>query len=336
METFIIAEAGVNHNGSLATAIEMVRRAAEAGADAVKFQTFRAEDTVTASAPKAEYQNAGDRSDSQYAMLKKLELEDEAFAVLADECRRCGVEFMSTPFSLSAARLLETLGMRYWKIPSGEITNRPLLEYVGSVAPKVIMSTGMCEMSEIEDALAAVTSGGIGRDDIYLLHCTTAYPTPADRVNLRAMDALRSFGTAGVGYSDHTEGIVIPVAAVALGATIIEKHFTLDRDMPGPDHRASLTPDMLALMVTDIRTVSAALGDGTKRRVDIEAANMAAARKSLVACRPITRGEVFTADNITSKRPGTGLSPMLLPDLLGRTAKHNYLTDQQILNDELT
>ena len=329
--TIIIAEAGVNHNGSVDTALEMIARAAEAGVDYVKFQTFKAESLVTASAPKARYQqeNCGS-SDSQLAMLKGLELSEADFVRLSDECRRLGVGFMSTPFDLPSIDFLATLGMDYWKIPSGEITNLPYLRRIARAGGSVILSTGMSTLDETAEAVDALTQGGIPRSDIYLLHCTTQYPTPYEAVNLRAMESLASLGCAGVGYSDHTRGITVPVAATALGACIIEKHFTLDRNMPGPDHKASLNPQELTEMVRAIRDTELALGSPEKRVTDTERPNIAVARKSIVASRHIRKGELLSDLNLTAKRPGTGLSPMLWDSVTGTPAMRDFAPDEQI------
>lgn len=334
-KTFIIAEAGVNHCGNIELALKMVHEAKRAGADAVKFQTFHAEDLVTADAPKARYQKENDGASSQFEMLKRLELSEEDHKAIMAECEKVGIEFMSTPFSIRSARFLKDLGMKTWKIPSGEITNRPLLEYIAGVAEKVIMSTGMTTTDEITEAVVAMLISGLKKENLYLLHCTTAYPTQLADVNLRAMEALRKFACKGVGYSDHTQGILAPVAAVAMGALIIEKHFTLDRNLPGPDHKASLLPDEFARMVADIRDVEKAMGDGTKKPVKAEIPNKAIARKSIVAACPISKGEKFTADNLTTKRPGTGISPMRWYELIGKKAKHNYNIDDLILNSEI-
>lgn len=336
MRTFIIAEAGVNHNGDLDMARKMVAEACAMGADAVKFQTFRAEELVTQYARKADYQNAGDNSASQYEMLKKLELSRRDHEILLDDCRKLGIEFMSTPFSVESARFLAELGMKTWKIPSGEITNRPLLEYIASLAPEsVIMSTGMATMKEIMEAVTVLTDGVAKPQKLYLLHCTTAYPTPLADVNLRAMARLLLPGVTAVGYSDHTEGTIVAPAAVALDAAIIEKHFTLDKSLPGPDHKASVTPDEFRRMVSDIRAVEMALGSAEKAPAEAERPNMAVARKSIVAATEIAGGETFTADNLCCKRPGNGISPMCINDLIGRKAKHAYLPEQQIRIDEL-
>lgn len=329
--TIIIAEAGVNHNGSLDTAMEMVRKGAEAGVDYVKFQTFKAESLVSASAPKARYQqeNCGN-DDSQLAMLKGLELCEDDFISLAGECRRQGVGFMSTPFDLGSIEFLSTIGMDYWKIPSGEITNLPYLRRIASAGGRVILSTGMSTLDEVADAVNVLSDGGIPKSDIYLLHCTTQYPTPFEAVNLRAMDTLRTLNCAGVGYSDHTQGITVPVAAVARGAGIIEKHFTLDRNMPGPDHKASLNPEELRMMVTAIREAELSLGSSEKTVTEAERPNIAVARKSIVASRHIRKGELLDGSNLTAKRPGTGLSPMLWDEVTGTVAVRDFAPDEPI------
>lgn len=330
--TIIIAEAGVNHCGAVDMAIEMIHAAAKAGADFIKFQTFKAERLVSPGAKKAKYQqeNLADGNDSQLEMLRALELSADDFIRLAEECRRAGIGFMSTPFDCEAVDELLPLGMEYWKIPSGEITNLPLLRKIGSLQSKVIMSTGMSTLEEVEAAVDALEKAGTKRADIILLHCTTQYPAPFGSVNLRAMDSLRALSCGGVGYSDHTEGIAVPVAAVALGACVIEKHFTLDRSLPGPDHLASLTPAELEAMVREIRQVELAIGTGDKTVADAERPNIAVARKSIVAARQIRRGELFTEDNLTCKRPASGLSPMLWDTVLGKPAPADYEPDQPI------
>lgn len=335
MSVLIIAEAGVNHNGSLETALKMVHEAKAAGADAVKFQTFWADEITTPDAPKAGYQKVTDIAPSQYEMLKRLELDRDDFIKISRECDKIGIEFMSTPFSVSAAGFLAEIGMKTWKIPSGEITNLPLLEYVGSVASRIVMSTGMSRMDEIADAVDVLEKAGAKRDAVFLLHCTTAYPTPPADVNLRAMETLRRFEVAGVGYSDHTRGITVPLAAVAMGAQIIEKHFTLDRTLAGPDHSASVDPKELSEMVKGIREVELALGNGFKEPVASEIPNIEIARKSIVALKDIEEGEIFATDNITAKRPGTGLSPMKWHDLLGRRAIRSYKKNEFIQKDEI-
>lgn len=327
-EIRIIAEAGVNHNGSVPLAKEMIRRAADCGADIIKFQTFEPQALVTRSARKAAYQEqATGSSEGQLAMLQKLQLPREAYPELMEECRKCGVEFLSTPFDLSSIRLLEELKIGCWKVPSGEITNLPYLQAVAQTGKPVILSTGMAELCEVERALEILRTGGA---PITLLHCTTEYPAPFGEVNLRAMWTLREHFSLPVGYSDHTEGIEIPIAAAALGAVILEKHFTLDQTMPGPDHRASLEPKELRAMVKAVRHIEAALGDGKKQPAPSEIKNRQAARKSIVAARPIAAGEPFTEQNLTVKRPGTGISPMRWYELLGKAAKRDFEEDELI------
>ena len=330
---FIIAEAGVNHNGNEAIAHKLVDAAAEAGADAVKFQTFRASELVSASAPKALYQQrTTDVAESQLSMIRRLELNETAHRSLMEHCSQRGIRFLSSPFDLHSIDFLHSLGLETFKIPSGEITNIPYLRRIGNCGVPVILSTGMSVLGEIEKALEVLEHVGTPRERITLLHCTTEYPAPVGEINLRAMETLlRAFpGIAGVGYSDHTQGIHIPVAAAAMGACVIDKHFSLDRNMEGPDHKASLEPDELASMVRAIRDVERARGDGIKRPTDSELSNIRVARKSLVAARPIQKGEVFSEENLTVKRPGTGVSPLLWDDYIGRTALRDYQTDELI------
>lgn len=355
MRTCIIAEAGVNHNGSLSMALELIDAAAAAGADVVKFQTFKTEREISRRAPKAEYQKqTTDEAETQYEMVKKLELDIEAHKVLAARCRKQGIEFMSSPFDIGSLKMLaEELQVSTIKIPSGEITNGLLLLEAARTGKPVILSTGMSVLGEIEEALGVLAFGYIGADTtpgrsffraaycspagqemlqskVALLHCTTEYPAPFADVNLRAMDTLHTVFGLPVGFSDHTAGVVIPIAAAARGATIIEKHFTLDKSLPGPDHKASLEPKELKEMVEGIRTVELALGNSRKVPAPSELKNLVIARKSLVADGYIRGGEYFTVDNVTAKRPGTGLSPMEYWDLLGKTAKRNYLEDEVI------
>lgn len=331
MSTLVIAEAGVNHNGDPALALRLVDIAADAGADVVKFQTFKADRVVTARAAKAEYQKRTMSADeSQQDMLRRLELSREMHERLIAHCRRRGIAFLSTAFDEDSVDMLVELGQDRFKIPSGEITNLPYLRHVGRYAMPVMLSTGMATLDEVGAALHALEAAGAPRARITILHCTTEYPAPMEDVNLRAMLALHdAFGVA-VGYSDHTVGIEIPVAAVALGATVIEKHFTTDRSLPGPDHRASLEPAELAAMVAAIRNVERALGDGRKQPTAAELKNAAVARRSLVAARAIRQGETFTATNIVARRPGTGISPMRWDDVIGRTAKRAFAADELI------
>lgn len=329
--TIIIAEAGVNHNGDIATAMKLIQAGAAAGVDYVKFQTFKAERLVTTSAVRAQYQadNCGG-AETQFQMLKRLELSDSELASLRDECLRCGIGFLSSPFDIEAIETLASLGMTLWKIPSGEITNLPFLRAIAAQKGDIILSTGMSILDEVSAAVDELCAAGAARDRITLLHCTTQYPTPMRDVNLRAMDQLASLGCKAVGYSDHTPGITIPIAAVARGAAVIEKHFTLDRNMTGPDHKASLEPDELSEMVRTIRQVEEALGSPDKHVTPSELPNIAVARKSIVAACPIKKGELLTAQNITIKRPGMGLSPMLWDSVIGAVATQDFDTDQLI------
>ena len=327
----IIAEAGVNHNASMEMARRMVVEAAKAGADYVKFQTAVPELVISSIAPKAEYQKeTTGASESQLEMCKAIHLPLSAYPELAGLCRQEGIGFMSTPFDLVSIDSLAGLDMDFWKIPSGEITNLPYLRKIASKGGRVILSTGMSTLDEVSAAVGVLVSGGIDRKDIYLLHCTTQYPTPYSDVNLRAMDALRSLDVGGVGYSDHTLGIEVPVAAAALGAQVIEKHFTLDKSLPGPDHRASLDPTELAAMVKAVRHIEEALGSGDKTVAESERPNIEVARKSIVAARDISAGETFTEDNITVKRPGNGISPMEWDNVIGRVAKQDFPYDTLI------
>jgi N,N'-diacetyllegionaminate synthase len=328
---FIIAEAGVNHNGSLEMALQLVDVAADAGADAVKFQTFTADALVSKTAQKADYQKQTTNADeSQYAMLKRLELSKEDHLAIIKRCQTRQIQFLSTPFDLSSIALLHTLGMTTYKVPSGELTNLPYLRQVATVAQQVILSTGMANLAEVEGALQVLLATGLRRDQVIILHATTEYPCPIDEVNLTAMLTLKHAFSVVVGYSDHTKGIEIPVAAVAMGAKVIEKHFTLDNRLPGPDHIASLEPQELKAMVSAIRNIEMALGDGIKRPSLSEQKNMTVARKSLVASRLIKKGELLTPDNMTVKRPGTGISPMRWDDVMGRTACKDFMVDEQI------
>ncbi len=350
---FIIAEAGVNHNGSLTLARELIDVAVAAGADAVKFQTFKAEKLVSRAAKKADYQiRTTAAAESQLEMVKKLELDTEAHRCLIEHCRRRGIQFLSTPFDFDSVDLLaRTFDLPCLKIPSGEITNGPLLLKIAGTGKPVILSTGMSTLGDIEQALSVLAFGYLGadtppslsafqeafrsapgqqvlREKVRLLHCTTEYPAPFVEVNLRAMATMAGAFGLPIGFSDHTEGIAIPLAAVALGATIVEKHFTLDRTLPGPDHRASLEPGELQAMVSGIRQVEAAMGSGAKLPGNSESRNLTVARKSLVANCAIGAGETFSVDNLTIKRPGTGISPMQYWEYLGKEARRDFATDE--------
>lgn len=327
----IIAEAGVNHNASMEMARRMVREAARAGADYVKFQTAVPELVISSIAPKAEYQKeTTGEGESQLDMCRAIHLPLWAYAELAELCREEGIGFMSTPFDLVSIDTLAPLGMDYWKIPSGEITNLPYLRKIASKGGKVILSTGMSTLDEVETAVSVLEKGGIPRRDVILLHCTTQYPTPMEDVNLRAMDTLATLGCGGIGYSDHTLGIEVPIAAAARGAAVLEKHFTLDKNLPGPDHRASLEPAELKAMVDAVRNIEVALGTGVKTAAPSEVANINVARKSIVAARDIKCGETFTEENITVKRPGGGINPMLWDDVIGKRASRDFAYDTLI------
>lgn len=331
--TLIIAEAGVNHNGSIELAKRLVDKAVEAGVDYIKFQTFKASKLVTKAAKQAEYQqkNVGKEGDSQYQMLKKLELSPEEHKVLIAYCQQKGIKFFSTAFDFNSIEYLHSLNLGLWKIPSGEVTNYPFLKRIAAYNEPTILSTGMCDMEDVKAAVNALYKNGLSKENLILLHCNTEYPTPFEDVNLKAMDSLRQEFGVEVGYSDHTKGIEVPIAAVALGATVIEKHFTLDRNMEGPDHKASLEPNELKDMVTAIRNIEKAVGgDGTKHVSESERKNISIARKSIVAACDIKAGEVFTEQNLTVKRPGNGVSPMRWEAVIGMTAKRDFSEDDLI------
>lgn len=325
----IIAEAGVNHNGSFVLAKQMVDVAKEAGADYIKFQTFSPERLVSQFAEKAEYQkkNTGE-DESQLQMLKRLALEKEVFCKLKEYCSMVGIGFISTPFDLESIDFLGNLDMDFWKIPSGEVTNLPYLEKIAKTGRKVIMSTGMCDIQEIKEAIGVLEDNGT--KEIILLHCNTQYPTPYEHVNLKAMHTIWRETGKEVGYSDHTQGIEVSIAAVALGATVIEKHFTLDKEMDGPDHKASLNPQELKAMVEAIRNIEKAVGNEEKEPSPSEKENKSVARKSIVAGENIKRGEIFTEDNLTVKRPGNGISPMRWYEILGTKAVKDFVKDELI------
>ncbi|OZB49334.1 MAG: N-acetylneuraminate synthase [Polynucleobacter sp. 39-45-136] len=328
---FVIAEAGVNHNGSIALAKKLVDVAVESGADAVKFQSFKADSLVIKFAEKAEYQKkATGNNESQYEMLKKLELSVDEHQVLMSYCQGKKIQFLSTPFDCDSVDMLDSFDMPIFKIPSGEITNLPYLERIGRLNKRVILSTGMSNLSDIENALGILTESGTEREKISILHATTEYPCPIDEVNIRAMQTIKENFGLNVGYSDHTQGIEISIAAVALGASIIEKHFTLDRSMEGPDHKSSLEPYELKAMIKAIRNVEQALGDGFKGPTDSEKKNLAIARKSIVALQNIQKGELFSEQNLAIKRPGTGISPMRWREVMGKRAIRNFLIDELI------
>lgn len=326
---FIIAEAGVNHNGSIEIAKKMIDAATLAGADAIKFQTFKSEELVCRDAEKAEYQKLMTKSDeSQYDMLKRLELNFEQHEEIIKYCNEKGIMFLSTAFDLESIDMLKKLGIKIFKIPSGEITDYPYLRKIGRLKKKVIMSTGMCEMQEIEDALKVLKDNGTS--DIAILHCNTDYPTPIQDVNLKAMNEIKERFNLKVGYSDHTLGIEVPIAAVALGAEIIEKHFTLDRNMDGPDHKASLEPDELKRMIFSIRNIEKALGNGKKVISFSEHKNIASTRKSIVAKTDIKKGQIFSERNLICKRPGIGISPMKWNEIIGIRSNKDYKKDELI------
>jgi len=328
VSVFIIAEAGVNHNGSIQLAYKLIDVASASGADAVKFQTFKAENLVSKNAQKAEYQKqVTNQSESQFNMLKKLELNTNAHKKLINYCKKKDIVFLSTPFDHKSIDLLNELELQIFKIPSGEITNLTYLRHIGSLGKEVILSTGMSTLKEIEEALMILTSAGTSKENITILHANTMYPTPMEDVNLRAMQTIQDkFGVA-VGYSDHTLGIEVDIAAVAMGATIIEKHFTIDKTMDGPDHKSSIDPEELKAMVSSIRNIEKALGSSIKKPSKSEKPNISMARKSIVARKSIKKGELFTENNLTTKRPGTGLSPMEWDSIIGKVAKRDYQID---------
>ena len=331
--TLIIAEAGVNHNGSLDIAKQLVDKAAEAGVDYVKFQTFKSEKLVTKSARQADYQQknlGGNEGDSQLDMLKKLELSVEDHYILLDYCKQKGIKFLSTAFDIESIDFLHSLHIGLWKIPSGEITNYPYLKKIAQYGEPVILSTGMSEMEDIAAAMNVLLKYGLQRSQITILHCNTEYPTPYADVNLKAMCQIEDEFHVSIGYSDHTKGIEVPIAAVALGASVIEKHFTLDRNMDGPDHKASLEPNELKSMVSAIRHIEQAIGAGEKTASASEKKNISIVRKSIVAACDIKAGDIFTEENLTVKRPGNGISPMRWEEVLGQKAKKDFNEDELI------
>jgi|TARA_B110000211_G_scaffold191252_1_gene218052 N,N'-diacetyllegionaminate synthase len=332
MSVFIIAEAGVNHNGSIDLAKKLIDVAVNSGADAVKFQTFTAKNLVRKDAQKAKYQKqTTDASESQFDMLKTLELDMEAHKELMAYCQEKEIIFLSTPFDHESINLLNDLGLKTFKIPSGEITNLPYLRHIGSLGKQVILSTGMADLCEVGDALSILINAGTAKNNITVLHANTMYPTPMEDVNLNAMLTMQKEFGVSVGYSDHTLGIEVDIAAVAMGANVIEKHFTLDKSMEGPDHQASLGPQELKAMVSAIRNIEKALGSSQKKPSPSESENINIVRKSIVASKNIEKGEVLTVNNITVKRPGTGISPMKWNEIISTFAKKNYQMDDLIL-----
>jgi len=330
-KVFIIAEAGVNHNGSIELAKKLIDVASESGADAVKFQTFKAEKLVSKSAEKADYQKqTTNNSESQFDMIKKLELDLDTHKELISYCKTKNIMFLSTPFDHDSIELLNDLELKIFKIPSGEITNLPYLRHIGSLKKEVIISTGMADIGEIEDALDVLITSGTKKENIIVLHANTMYPTPMDDVNLKAMVTIGNTFDVAFGYSDHTLGIEVDIAAVAMGASCIEKHFTLDKTMEGPDHKASLEPDELKAMVKAIRNIELALGNGVKKPSKSEIPNMQIARKSIVAKIDIKKGEILTEENITIKRPGDGISPIRWDEIVGTVANKDYVKDELI------
>lgn len=331
MSVYIIAEAGVNHNGSVLLAKKLIDVASDAQADAVKFQTFKTENLVSKKAEKAEYQKQTTGSkETQFEMIKKLELDANIHRELIAYCKKKNIIFLSTPFDLESIDLLVDLGLETFKIPSGEITNLPYLRKIGGLDKKIVLSTGMANMDEISDALEILLKVGTQKENITILHANTEYPTPMEDVNLKAMVAIGQKFDIDYGYSDHTLGIEVDIAAVAMGAKVIEKHFTLDKTMEGPDHKASLEPNELKAMVSSIRNIEKALGDGIKRPSKSEKPNIRIARKSIVASKSIKKGELLNESNLKIKRPGDGISPMKWDEVIGTTAKKNYEEDQLI------
>ncbi len=329
--TIIIAEAGVNHNGSMVSAKKLVDVAADAGADYVKFQTFKADTLVTQSAEKAEYQKIiTDKSESQFEMIKKLELDKSAHDELIKHCEEKGIRFLSAAFDHDSIELLADLNIPLYKIPSGEITNLPYLRHIGRMGKPIILSTGMSTLEEVQKALNVLLESGVEKEKITILHCNTEYPTPMEDVNLKAMLTIREELGVNIGYSDHTLGIEVPIAAVAMGATVIEKHFTLDRTLTGPDHAASLEPHELKSMVTAIRNIKKAMGDGIKKPSPSETRNIPIARKSIVAKKPIKKGERYSEENITVKRPGTGISPIEWDNIINQKSIKDFIIDDLI------
>jgi N,N'-diacetyllegionaminate synthase len=330
-KVFIIAEAGVNHNGSLEIAKKLIDVACEAKADAIKFQTFKTENLVSKSASKAQYQKeTTDANESQFDMIKKLELDIDTHKKLIQYCEQKNIMFLSTPFDLDSIKLLDSLGLDIFKIPSGEITNLPYLRAIGKLKKKVVLSTGMANMDEIKDALNILTQAGTKKENITVLHANTQYPTPMEDVNLKAMQSIGKEFDISYGYSDHTLGIEVDIAAVAMGASVIEKHFTLDKMMKGPDHKASLEPQELISMIKSIRNIELALGSNNKIPSPSETPNINIVRKSIVAAKDIKKGEIFSNENLAIKRPANGISPMKWDEIIGTVAQKNYKEDETI------
>ena len=331
MSVFIIAEAGVNHNGSIDIAKKLIDAASDSGADAIKFQTFKAESLVTKNAHKAPYQKeSSDKQNSQYDMLKKLELNVSGHEELIAYCKNKCITFVSSPFDSDSIKLLDNMNLEIFKVPSGEITNLPYLRCIGKLNKKIIISTGMSDMREVNDALNILIKSGTQKKNITVLHANTEYPTPMEDVNLKAMVEIGNKFNVSYGYSDHTIGIEVDIAAVAMGASCIEKHFTLDKMMEGPDHKASLEPNELKKMVLAIRNIEVALGDSEKKASRSETQNIPAVRKSIVASRDISKGEIFSENNLTTKRPGNGISPMKWDEIIGTNASKDYVKDELI------
>jgi len=328
--TYIIAEAGVNHNGSLKLAKKLVSIASSAGADAVKFQYYRTENIITKNAKTANYQSKNTGETNQYQLLKKLELTEENLRNIKKFCKTKKIEFLCSAFDITDLRILLKLGIKKIKIASGEITNLPYLRFISSLKKKIILSTGMATMSEIKKAIKILISGGVKKHQISLLHCTSDYPASVNEANLLAINSMNSFFNLDCGYSDHTEGTEVSIAAVALGAKIIEKHFTISKSMTGPDHKASLNPAELAFMIKAIRNIEQALGNGTKLPTKNEKKNIALVRKSVVAKQTINKGQIFSNNNICAKRPGNGMSPMSWDKIIGNKAKKKFLKDEKI------
>ena len=329
----IIAEAGVNHNGDISIALDLINAASNAGADIIKFQTFDTDNLVTHYSKKADYQIRNDKDsshESQRDMLKKLELNQDEYKILAKRCKELNIEFLSTGFDLKSLNFLNSLGLKRNKIPSGEITNKPYLRHIAKFKNPILLSTGMSSLQEVKEAVAILIESGLRMDDLTILQCTSEYPTPMEEINLRVLDTLRNFFNVQVGISDHSVGISVPIASVALGAVVIEKHLTLDKKLPGPDHKASIEPKEFSLMVKAIREIELAMGDGKKIPSSSETKNKNIVRKSIVASRKINKGELFSYENIYFKRPGYGISPMKIDEVIGKISKKIFNEDELI------